>query len=103
MRRTALAALGAIALAALLIAASTARPTAQAPAPLRVSVTVPAAKAPQPLDGRLLVILSAKGGDEPRFQVAEGPSGQPIFGRDVDGWRADAPAVIDDTAVGFPL
>jgi hypothetical protein len=103
MRRTTLAALGATAVAASVAFVATARPGAQAPPPLRISVTVPTAKAPQPLDGRLLVILSTKAGDEPRFQVAEGPAGQPVFGRDVDGWRAGTPAVVDDTAVGFPL
>jgi hypothetical protein len=80
--------------------------TAQQPArtgPLRFSVTLPASAGEAPLDGRLLVIVSRADGEEPRFQVSDGPTGQPVFGIDVDGWKAGTPAIVDRSALGFPL
>ena len=80
--------------------------------PLRFSVTVsPSATAAgdkpgiaAPIDGRLLVMLAkdARGG-EPRFQINDGPTGQLIFGIDVDGLRPGSAATLDGSALGFPL
>jgi hypothetical protein len=69
--------------------------------PLQFSVMLPAGG--QPLDGRLLVIVSRLDGAEPRFQVSDGPSGQPVFGIDVEGWRPGTAATIDGRVLGFPL
>jgi Putative esterase len=81
----------------------TAAPAAQT-APLTFSINLPAAQAKAPLDGRLLLMIAkdAKAG-EPRFQINDGPTGQLIFGIDVDGWKPDTRAVIDGAALGFPL
>ena len=81
----------------------TAAPAAQT-APLTFSINLPAAQANAPLDGRLLLMIAkdAKAG-EPRFQINDGPTGQLIFGIDVDGWKPGARAVIDGAALGFPL
>jgi Putative esterase len=81
----------------------TAAPAAQT-APLTFSINLPAAQAKAPLDGRLLLMIAkdAKAG-EPRFQINDGPTGQLIFGIDVDGWKPDTQAVIDGAALGFPL
>ncbi|MFN2444745.1 MAG: alpha/beta hydrolase-fold protein [Vicinamibacterales bacterium] len=71
--------------------------------PFRFSVTLPAGTASQPLDGRLLVIVSRLANAEPRFQVSDGPTGQPVFGVDVDGWRPGMPTIVDGGVLGFPL
>jgi hypothetical protein len=80
-----------------------ARSAAQARA-LTFSIMLPAAQASGPLDGRLLVMIArdAKAG-EPRFQINDGPSGQLIFGIDVDGWKPGTATILDGTALGFPL
>jgi hypothetical protein len=58
-----------------------------------------------PLDGRLLLMLSAADGDgeEPRFQISDGPDTQLIFGVDVDGWEDGQDAVFDAGVLGYPL
>lgn len=71
--------------------------------PFRFSVTLPASASPQPLDGRLLLIVSRVDGAEPRFQVTDGPSGQPVFGIDVETWKPGTALTIDGSALGFPL
>jgi hypothetical protein len=71
--------------------------------PFRFSVTLPASGADQPVDGRLLVIVSRIDGAEPRFQVSDGPTGQPVFGIDVEAWKTGTAALIDGTVLGFPL
>ncbi len=76
---------------------------AQPVAAQRFSVTVPAARAPTPLDGRLLVMISADTTGEPRFQVSDAAATAQVFGVDVDDWRAGAARVVDATAFGYPL
>jgi len=77
---------------------------AQGGGPLRFQITV---AAPQqeatPIDGRLLLVISNRAGDEPRFQVTDGPTAQPVFGIDVDEWDGKSPQVIDGAVVGFPI
>ncbi len=75
-------------------------PRAQ-PAPAQVTVQRPAPPA-TPLDGRLLVIFAKDGSREPRFQVSDGPSGQQVFGIDVENWTGTRIA-LDADAEGFPL
>jgi hypothetical protein len=69
----------------------------------RFSVTVPGAKAPVPLDGRLLVMISADTTGEPRLQVSDAANTAQVFGVDVDGWRAGVAQIVDGTAFGYPL
>ena len=76
-------------------------PVAQS-GPFRFTVTLPATMS-SAVDGRLLLIVSRSSDGEPRFQVSDGPSGQPVFGIDVDGWTSTRAAVIDGAALGFPL
>jgi hypothetical protein len=70
--------------------------------PLRFSVTLPPTLSAS-VDGRLLLIASRLDGAEPRFQVGDGPTGQPVFGIDVEAWAGATPAVIDGAVRGFPL
>jgi hypothetical protein len=85
------------------VAVTISTPSAQS-GPLRFAVTVPAAQATPPLDGRLLLMLARdERAGEPRFQINDGPTGQLIFGIDVDGWKPGVAATFDATALGFPL
>jgi hypothetical protein len=69
----------------------------------RFAVTFPAEKSAVPLDGRLLVMLSTDSTAEPRFQIADGPQTQLVFGLDVDRWAPGRPMTVDARAFGYPL
>lgn len=70
---------------------------------IRFEVTIPAAKDRQPIDGRLLVMVSNDERDEPRFQVNDSPTTQVIAGRDVDQMQPGAAADVDGSAVSYPI
>jgi hypothetical protein len=75
------------------------------PSPLRFEVVLPAGlRAPGegPVDGRLVLLLSADPGGEPRFQLRDEGDSQQAFGVDVAGWRPGGSAVVDGAAVGYP-
>jgi hypothetical protein len=74
-----------------------------ASAELRFAVSFPAERSKTPLDGRLLLLISTDGKDEPRFQVSDGPNTQLVFGIDVDGLAPGAQAVVDASAFGYPI
>jgi len=59
----------------------------QSEATLEVIVTLAPGLTPEPVDGRLLVIISRSGGgnQEPRFRVGRGLESEPLFGADVAG------------------
>ena len=66
------------------------------------SVTFPQEVSAQPLDGRLLLLLSTDPSDEPRNQIDDTPRTQMVFGLTVDGWQPGRPTVVDATAYGYP-
>src|SRR5262245_48266810 len=102
MRRISLTSLVVVTLAA--AAAGVSRPAAQGGGPLRFAITVPAGAGAAPLDGRLLLMIAKDpAAGEPRFQISDGPAGQLVFGIDVDGWAPGTPAIVDASAIGFPL
>src|SRR4029079_2770051 len=86
-------------LSVLAMAAASAR-AAEAP---RVSVVVPPGHGDQPIDGRLLLLLSTDPAAEPRMQLGESVAAQLVFGMDVDGVRAGQPIVFDTGAPGYPI
>ena len=55
---------------------------AAATAQSRFAVSFPATRSAAPLDGRLLLLLSANSEAEPRFQIGDGPTTQLVFGID---------------------
>jgi hypothetical protein len=57
----------------------------------------------EPLDGRLLVMLSRKEGEEPRFQIDTSLDTQQVFGVDVNGLEAGERATLDGSALGYPV
>ena len=72
---------------------------------LRVLVSVSAELGGEPLDGRLLLLVSTDGAAEPRLQISDTdvPRSQQVFGIDVEGWRAGREAVFDGRVLGYPL
>src|SRR6188474_1692912 len=81
-----------------------ATPNATAPAGPRFSVTFPATRSKDALDGRLLILISPDSSAEPRFQVSDNVSTAQVYGMDVEGWRPGAPAVVGGAGVfGYPI
>lgn len=70
---------------------------------LRFSISFPETSSRDPLDGRILLLVSTDNAKEPRFQINEDLNTQQVFGFDVDGWKPGQPAIIDNTAFGYPL
>jgi hypothetical protein len=70
---------------------------------VRVEVTFDEALSSEPLDGRLILVLSQRPEGEPRFHVTDGVGAQPVFGLDVDGWAPGQAAVFTDTTFGYPV
>jgi len=65
-------------------------------------VTFPTTVSSQPLDGRLLLLLSTDPKEEPRFQIDDTPRSQMVFGLTVDGWKPGEVATMDSAAWGYP-
>ena len=57
----------------------------------------------EPLDGRLLLILSKDSESEPRFQVRAGVNAVQIFGMDAEGLAPGETVVLDDSVFGYPI
>lgn len=69
----------------------------------RFSVSFTKAKSEQPLDGRLLLLLSNDPSAEPRMQISDAARTQMVFGMDVEAMRPDQPVVVDGSAFGYPV
>jgi hypothetical protein len=69
----------------------------------RVEVTFDESLSSEPLDGRLILVLSQRPEGEPRSHVTDGVGAQPVFGLDVDGWAPGEAAVFTDTVFGYPV
>jgi hypothetical protein len=83
---------------------STSEPApAAAPEPLRFTVRFGPEVCDQPLDGRLLLMVSNDPGAEPRDQIVDGPKTQLTFGIDVEGLNPGEDAAIDGDVLGYPL
>jgi hypothetical protein len=70
---------------------------------LKFGISFPAELSPEPLDGRLLLMISNNEKAEPRFQISDGPNTQLIFGINVEGLKPGEEAVIDSEVFGYPL
>jgi hypothetical protein len=68
-----------------------------------VLITYAAKYGSQPLDGRLLLLLSNNNRAEPRMQIIDGPQTQLAFGIDVENWKAGESKTITATAFGYPI
>jgi hypothetical protein len=68
---------------------------------LRFAITAPGPATP--VTGRMLLLISTDDTAEPRLQITDGPKTQQVFGIDVANLGAGKPAVIDGSALGYPL
>lgn len=66
------------------------------------SVTLAPEHAREPINGRLLLLLSVDPGKEPRFQIDVGTKSQQVFGIDANGWKSSASQVFDSKVLGYP-
>jgi hypothetical protein len=96
-----------VAVLALAFATTAVAQVPSAPPPLRpsasVAVSFPASRSATPLDGRLLLLVSTDSTSEPRFQIADGPGTQVVFGTDVDGWAPGKDVTVGADAFGYPV
>jgi hypothetical protein len=70
---------------------------------LRFAISFPEASSKEPLDGRMLVLVSTDGAREPRFQISEDLNTQQLFGIDVEGLKPGQEAIVTADAFGYPL
>src|SRR5215472_3676657 len=76
---------------------------AQQAASYRFSVSFTTQQSAEPLDGRLLLVLSTDPSREPRLQISNSVRTQMVFGQDVDGMKPGEPVVISEAAFGYPV
>jgi hypothetical protein len=69
----------------------------------KFEISFPPERSAQPLDGRLLLLLSTDPSEEPRMQINISPNTQMVFGIDVDGLAPNKIAVVDGNAFGYPM
>nr|WKN34994.1 alpha/beta hydrolase-fold protein [Tunicatimonas sp. TK19036] len=69
----------------------------------RFAVSFPKELSEEPLDGRLLVLISDNNEAEPRFQIEDGPDTKLVFGMDVNGLKPGKEALLGDTLFGYPI
>jgi hypothetical protein len=70
---------------------------------LEFAVSFNSALESEPVDGRIILIISNREDPEPRLQVSAGVEAQQVFGLDVDALRPDSTAVIGTGVLGFPI
>jgi hypothetical protein len=76
----------------------------QAATGFRFAVSFPASRSAEPIDGRIILVVSNNNVQEPRFQNnVYNPRTQPSFGIDVDGLKPGEEIVIDTSVFGYPL
>jgi hypothetical protein len=88
--------------AALLWAADTGAPPIVTAGP-EFGISFDASKSRDPLDGRILLVLTTREEPEPRFQVTASFNAPLIYGIDIDGLAPGTEAVIDGGVFGFPI
>src|SRR4051812_29567182 len=75
-----------------------------AAAPLRIGVSFPATRSAEPLDGRVILVISNNDRREPRFENnVYNADTQLAFGIDVDSLRPGQEAFVDASTFGYPL
>jgi hypothetical protein len=66
-------------------------------------ISFPEELSKEPLDGRLLLMISNNENAEPRFQISDGPDTQLIFGINVENLQPEEEALINSDVFGYPL
>ncbi len=67
------------------------------------SVSFPATRSNDALDGRVLLLLATNDSTEPRYQVGDAVSTAQVVGVDVNGLKPGQSVVVDAGAVGYPI
>ncbi len=70
---------------------------------MQFAISFPDSLSQEPLDGRLLLLISDNNETEPRFQISDGPETQLVFGMDVNGLKPGDETTVNDTIFGYPL
>lgn len=70
---------------------------------LKFAVSFTKDRSAAPLDGRMLLMLSADGSKEPRLQITDTYKSQQIFGVDVESLAPEAEVRFDPAILGYPL
>lgn len=70
---------------------------------IRFAVSFSEDQSADPLDGRLLLMISNDPSQEPRFQISDGPTTQLAFGIDVDRLVPGGEAIFDASVLGYPI
>src|SRR4030042_2784162 len=79
-------------------------PASENPGSFQFEISFSPAVHPDPITGRVYVIVSKDGGREPRLQTGfDIATGIPIWGKNVQELKPGEPAVIDENVFGFPL
>ena len=68
-----------------------------------VLVSYSSKQSQQPLDGRLLLLLSNNNRQEPRFQISDDAGTQLVFGLDVEQWKATESKNFTARDFGYPV
>lgn len=71
-------------------------------AKLRFGLSFPPERSAEPLDGRMLLLISTDDSNEPRFQISDSVRTQLVFGVDVEGLKPGSDAMIDAGVRGYP-
>ena len=74
----------------------------QAVSKLRFAISFSEQGSKEPLDGRMLLLISADNSKEPRFQINVDLNTQQVFGVNVDGLKPGDVALIDGQVLGYP-
>ncbi len=95
-------ALGIIVLCALLVSAPAIGLTGKST--LKIAVSFGPELSREPLDGRMLLLVSKDDSDEPRFQISDtSMKSQQVFGLDAEGLKPGDEISFDSQAPGYPL
>src|ERR1044071_6207459 len=73
----------------------------EAPPAPRFSVTFPAARSREALDGRLLILIATDTTTEPRFQISDNVTTAQGYGGDVEGGKTGQSLVVSRESSGF--
>ena len=84
----------------MIVALSSSAASAKAP---EFALSIPAERSAQPLDGRMLLLLSTDPSAEPRMQIGLSPNTQMVFGVDVDSLPPGQIVTLDEQAYGYPV
>ena len=72
-------------------------------APTDFSISFSNSQSEEPVDGRLLLLLSSDPSAEPRTQINDSVRTQMVFGMDVEGMRPGQTVTFDDASSGYPI